>query len=240
VAQQGRVAAAEISLAGAQADVDGADGEVDARELDLERTHVAAPFAGAIVERLVDAGALASVGEPLFEIAEIDVMIVEAAAAIDLLGEIAEETVASVHVAGVEDSAFEGRVARLGVTSDPATRTVVIEIEVSGVDAPTLIPGAFAEVTFRGRPRSGLQVAPASAVFTHEDGLAMFLAAPGEGGHEVAILHRVRELWREPGESGALVYLRGDSPAGARVITTGMERLSRERPTRVETTERAR
>lgn len=161
-----RARSAEAQLAAAQARQRAATSGIDiAREAlaegqaTLDYSRVTAPFAGRIVERRVDPGALASPAMPL--------LVLDDGASLRVETAVDESRAATIKIgdpASVEigDRPFAGTVGEIVPSVDIGSRAFVVKVDlpatVTGVQ-----PGTFARVGFREGMQSHL-VVPASSV----------------------------------------------------------------------------
>jgi len=128
---------AEAALSQARAAAKGAAAGVDQAETRLAHTRVTAPFAGRLVERLVEVGELASPGTPLVR--------VESEGGFQLWADVAQGDLrhvgigadAMVYVGGV-DRPLAGRVARVIPAADPRSHTFTVKVSLE--TPPTLDP----------------------------------------------------------------------------------------------------
>jgi len=131
---------------------------------------VKAPFAGVITQRNVDVGALVSTGGTLlYRIAQTGTLrtyvnVPQASVNAVRVGQPATLTVS--HLPG---RTFRGTVARTANALDPASRTMLVEVDVPNADG-ALFPGTYADVDLGGsRPNPPL-VVPAAAILFRNDG----------------------------------------------------------------------
>jgi RND family efflux transporter MFP subunit len=156
LAQRSNLAAAQANLARLQ-------------ELQGYRL-VKAPFDGVITLRNVDVGALVSTGTTLlYRIAQIGTLrtyvnVPQAYVTAVRVGQSAALTVS--HFPG---RTFQGTVARTANALDPATRTMLVEVDVPNADG-TLFPGTYAEVDLSGSRSNPPLVVPAAAILFRTDG----------------------------------------------------------------------
>ena len=160
--------AARASAAGARANVE--------RLQALKRFgSVVAPFAGVVTARNVDVGALVTAGgaggRPLFTIAQVDTVRVmtnvpQSAAPAVRVGQPAD-----VLVQELGSEAFRGRVTRTAQALDPATRTLLTEVQVAN-PGRRLLPGMFAQVrlTTQGGGVAPPLLVPANTLLFGADG----------------------------------------------------------------------
>jgi RND family efflux transporter MFP subunit len=159
-----------------QADLNAAAANV-AQLKDLQSFQsVTAPFSGILTARNVDIGALIVNGtsQPLFRVAQIDVLRVYVNVPESYSNDIRPGIQAELHVAEFPGRVFSGRVVRSAGAIDPTSKTLLTEVDVPNPKGD-LLPGAYVEALFHlktGSPpltipsntlifRSGTQVAVA-------------------------------------------------------------------------------
>ena len=136
--------------------------------------HIYAPFAGTIIRRNTDVGALINAGnsgnnQELFVIAQIS--------PIRVYVDVPEINAASIHrglAAEIELPAapgqhFSGNVARTADAIDPATRTLRTEIDVPNRDGK-LYPGSYAQVHFGVKAATARYSVPVNALLFRAEG----------------------------------------------------------------------
>jgi RND family efflux transporter MFP subunit len=163
-AQRSNIAAARANLARLQ--------EVQGYRL------VKAPFDGVITVRNVDVGALVSTGTTLlYRIAQIErlrtyVNVPQASANSVHVGQPAVLTVSNF-----PGRTFHGTVTRTANALDPASRTMLVEVDVPNTDG-ALFPGMYSTVDLSGsRPNPPL-VLPATTIIFRTDGAQVAIVQP--------------------------------------------------------------
>ena len=106
---------------------------------------VTAPFAGTVIEKSAVPGALAEPAKPLFTVADLSTVWIEANVYESDLPRITRGAPASVTVSAWPGSPFKGRVTYIASVMDRETRTVRARVEVPNADG-RLRPGMFANV----------------------------------------------------------------------------------------------
>jgi multidrug efflux system membrane fusion protein len=136
--------------------------------------HIYAPFAGTIIRRNTDVGALINAGnsgnnQELFVIAQIspirvyvDVPEINAASIHRGLG-------AEIELPAIPGQRFSGTVARTADAIDPATRTLRTEIDVPNRDGK-LYPGSYAQVHFGVKTVTARYSVPVNALLFRAEG----------------------------------------------------------------------
>jgi RND family efflux transporter MFP subunit len=185
---------------------------------------VKAPFDGVITLRNIDVGALVGTGSTLlYRIAQIGTLrtyvnVPQASVNAVHVGQAAALTVS--HLPG---RTFRGSVARTANALDPATRTMLVEVDVPNPDG-ALFPGTYAEVDLSGsRPNPPL-VVPATAILFRTDGAQVAVVPPDQTVHLQKITvgrdygDRV-EILQGVSEGTMIVAAPGDAAReGARIV----------------------
>lgn len=127
---------------------------------------IRAPWAGIVVSRGLDSGALVTAGgsTPIVTIADLDVVAVVVNLAESSMGTVRRGGQAEIGVDAFPGRTFKGRVGRIAGGVDTDTRTVQVEIDVENKDH-ALLPGMYARVRLSGAPRQAT-VVPLSALVT--------------------------------------------------------------------------
>jgi RND family efflux transporter MFP subunit len=115
---------------------------------------VVAPFAGVVTGRNVDMGALVAAGggasgagtRPLFTLAQVDTVRVMASVPQSVAASVRVGQAAGVVVQELGGEPIRGRVTRTAQALDPATRTLLVEVQAPNPDR-RLMPGMYARVT---------------------------------------------------------------------------------------------
>jgi membrane fusion protein, multidrug efflux system len=152
MAQQG-VTASRARLAAAQA-------RLRATSSNLSDTRVLAPTSGVISAKAVENGEHVARGASLFTLVRSDVL--ELAAAVPARQANAVRVGQTVHFTA-DARAFDGKVARMSPTVDPATRSVAVYVQIPNASG-ALKGGTFASGRVVSRVVSGALVVPAAAI----------------------------------------------------------------------------
>lgn len=136
----------------AQANLAAADANVRRLEQLESFKHIYAPFPGVITRRNVDTGALISAGSngqtrELFDVAQVDPLRVYVSVPQTNAPSIKPGMPAYIELREFPGEKFSGKVVRTADAIDPATRTLLTEIDVPNKDG-RLLPGSYAQVYF--------------------------------------------------------------------------------------------
>jgi RND family efflux transporter MFP subunit len=131
---------------------------------------VKAPFDGVITLRNVDVGALVSTGNTLlYRIAQIGTLRTYVNVPQSQVNSVRAGQAAALTVSHFPGRSFRGIVARTANALDPATRTMLVEVDVPNADG-ALFPGTYAEVDLTGALVNAPLVVPAAALVFRTDG----------------------------------------------------------------------
>ena len=132
-----------------QADFNAAVANVDRLKYLQSFQRVTAPFSGVITVRSVDIGALIQSGnaKQLFQLAQIDILRVYVNVPENYANDIHLGLPADLNIAEFPGRTFTGKVVHTSGAIDPASRTLLTEVQVPNPKGE-LLPGAYAQVTF--------------------------------------------------------------------------------------------
>src|SRR5712664_4222092 len=140
---------------------------------------VVAPFDGVVTRRNIDVGSLvqadATSGTTL---TQSDVMRIRLYVPQDAAIGVKPGVDAVVRVPEIPDHTFPGKVARIADALDPATRTLMTEIDVPNPDAE-LSPGTYCTVELKIPRRTPSLIVPAGAIVFDRDGLHVLVVEDG-------------------------------------------------------------
>ena len=134
---------------------------------------IVAPFTGIVTARNIDNGNLVSAGSgqtaPLFRLAQTNTLRIYVTVPQTQSRSIAPGQSATVSVREIPDKTFSAKVVRTAGAIDPASRTLLTELQLPNEDAQ-LFPGMYAEVKF-ALPQDGRTLlAPGNSVMIRSDG----------------------------------------------------------------------
>jgi RND family efflux transporter MFP subunit len=132
-----------------QADFEAAAANMDRLKYLQSFQRVTAPFSGIVTARNVDTGTLIANGNStqLFKMARIDVLRVYVNVPEPYGNDIAPGLPAEIRVAEFVNRTFAGKVVRTAGAIDPASRTLLTEVDVPNPKGE-IMPGAYAQVVF--------------------------------------------------------------------------------------------
>jgi len=173
VAQQ-EVDQAAQHLQGQQATLQAAQAEVRRLQQLQGFEKVYAPFDGVVTARKVEVGNLinagsAGQGAELFQLAQINTLRVFVSVPEAYASAVKEESSAQVEFAQYPGKTFPGKIVRDSHAIDPATRTLLLEIEVANRDGK-LLPGSYANVHFNLHQSRPSFVLPSNTLLFRAEG----------------------------------------------------------------------
>jgi membrane fusion protein, heavy metal efflux system len=173
---------------------------------------VTAPFAGTVIEKKVTLGELGSPGEPMFTIADLSRVWIQADLPEAALSKVRMGANAKVSVPAYPGETFSGRVGHIGAMLDKDTRTIAARIEVANADG-RLKPEMFATATIEaGGDKREVIALPDAAIVLMEGQPTVFVYEQGA--------YEARQV--EPGERvGGRTLLKSGVKAGDQVVTSG-------------------
>jgi multidrug efflux system membrane fusion protein len=134
--------------------------------------HVYAPFAGVLIKRNVDPGALinaGSAGVELFILARVDPLRVFVNVPQAYSPAIKDRMPAYITLPEISGQKFRGTVTRTAQAIDPATRTLLTEVDVPNKDG-RLLRGSFGEVHFAPKINAEKVTVPVNAMLFRQEG----------------------------------------------------------------------
>jgi multidrug efflux pump subunit AcrA (membrane-fusion protein) len=168
VAARAKVAQAEAGRAEAAAGLRRA-------KLALDDATIPAPIAGVVTRKYVDEGNMVGPTTPLIRLAQTDTVKVVGGLSERHVRSVAPgKTKAAISADALPGETFEGVVHRVGESSDPATRTIDVEVRVPNAGRK-LKPGMFARVTLVLERREGVPVASEAAILRDDEGPYVFV-----------------------------------------------------------------
>ncbi len=173
---------------------------------------VTAPFAGTVIAKKATLGELASPSEPLFSVADLSRVWIQADLPESALAKVRDGANAKVTVPAYPNEVFSGRVGHIGASLDKDSRTVAARIEVANADG-RLKPEMFATASIEvaGDKREAISL-PDAAIVLMDGKPTVFVYAQGA--------YEAREI--EPGERIAgRTVLKSGLLAGDQVVTSG-------------------
>jgi len=172
-------------------------------EAELDYTTIEAPFDGVVTLRTIDPGDIVYQAsspkgkqEPLLRVARVDVIRVKTY--VPELDSIWADVgdAATVTFEALPGRVFTSKVARVSGALDPATRTMLVEIDLPNADG-TLRPGLYGRARIALERHEHALVLPSSAVRVGDGGAQVFAVAGDVVRHKSVTLGLVDSQWSE-------------------------------------------
>ena len=159
----------------AQANLAAADANVRRLQQLESFKHIYAPFSGVLTKRNIDIGALINAGnngpnQQLFNVARIDPIRVYVNVPEIYAPSVRAGVKSKIELASIAGKEFSGNVVRTAEAIDPATRTLLTEIDVPNPKGE-LLPGAYAQVHFALNVQVPRLLVPVNALLFRAEGV---------------------------------------------------------------------
>jgi len=181
----------------------------------LASTRIDAPFAGTVETRLQEPGEQASPGEQVVRLVNTRQVRIEAGVPERYANDLVQGDSVRVRIQSATLDDRWGRLAFVGNTIDPASRTFSIEVEIANPER-RLKPEMVAKVFVVRERLTDVLVAPRSAISRDEDGLDAYTVTRTDSGAVV----QSRRVTLGPASGNRVVVRSGLSP-GDELITVG-------------------
>lgn len=183
----------------------------------LDDSRLAAPFAGVIGRKSVEAGENVLPGQTIYTLLKTDIVRIKIAVPENEIARIGDGTQARITVGALGDKAYSGAVREKGAAANPISHTYEVKIPLVNT-AGELMPGMVCRVTLPGDTTAQAVMLPGNAVQV------------GGRGERFVWCVRDGEAVRVPVTVGALtdsgVAVTRGLASGDRVIVEGMQKVS--------------
>jgi len=149
-----------------------ADAQASEESKRLSDTRLLAPISGNIAMRRVDPGQTVAAGVPVFSIAELNPVKVRVGVPEAEIAKVRRGAPAEITAPSLDGRRFTGKVAIIGVASEPASRTYTVKILVPN-PGPVLLAGMVAEAHIFGPAKVRSLTLPGEAVVPDSQGAPM-------------------------------------------------------------------
>lgn len=165
---------------------------------------IVAPFSGIVTARNIDNGNLVTAGsagqtQPLFRIAQTETLRIYVTVPQTQSRTVLPGQSAIVSVREIPDKTFNAKVVRTAGALDPASRTLLTELQVPNVDSQ-LLPGMYAEVKFALPQDDKTLLIPGNSVMIRSEGPKVLVVDAGQ-----TIRSRAVKLGRDLGDKVEIV-----------------------------------
>ncbi len=182
----------------------------------VKNARITSPIAGTITKRMVDLGAEAAPGRPLFQVQDVSALELEGAVPAEEFARLTVGAAVSVTVDDIRGATFAGRVATMSPTLDPMTRRASVEIAVDNPEG-RLLPNMFASARIEVGLRKDALCIPAAAAIAGPAGAVVYRLK----GEKVSLVRPKLGVG-----DGEWVAVEEGLSAGDRVVVSGSAGLS--------------
>jgi len=166
-----------------QANLSAADANVRRLQQLESFKHIYAPFSGVLTQRNTDVGALINAGSSgqrgLFNLAQVDPLRVYVSVPQTYSPSVHQGMTAYIQLEEYPSQKFSGKVVRTADAIDPATRTLLTEVDVDNHDGH-LLPGAYAQVHFAVPVQTVRIAVPVNALLFRAEGPRVAVVGPNQ------------------------------------------------------------
>lgn len=159
----------------AKSELAAARSEEGLAKLNLSYTSVRAPFAGRVTRRLVNVGQTATIGTPLFELADFDPLLARVHVPAKEFRRLLADQPVELTLDSVEQR-LQGRITLVSPVIDPQSGTIKVTIEIPSYPAGVR-PGDFAEVRIVTDSHAQALLVPRLAVISEKGEDVVYVAA---------------------------------------------------------------
>jgi multidrug efflux pump subunit AcrA (membrane-fusion protein) len=153
----------------AEAQAHAADAQATEEQKRLNDTRLVAPISGSIAMRKLDPGQTVAAGMPVFTIVELNPVKVRVGVPEAEIGKVRQGATGEVCAPSLGGRCFAGKVAIIGVASEPTSRTYTVKILVPN-PGPVLLAGMVAEARILGRAKVHSLTIPPEAIVPDPEG----------------------------------------------------------------------
>jgi len=203
----------------ANANLQNAQAQLDAKRAQLEKKAIRAPFSGQLGIRKVNLGQYLEPGAQITSLQQLDPIFVDFALPERDQSSLALNQAISIRIKARPGQLFSGTISAIDPRIDRNTRSVSIRATFANPERQ-LLPGMFAEVRALLPMRSGILTVPRTAITYNTYGDAVFVVQEKDG--VLSVEHRQVET----GEvRDGRVEIRSGLSAGERVVNAGQVKL---------------
>jgi membrane fusion protein (multidrug efflux system) len=203
----------------AQTQLDSATAQVAAKQAELEKKKIFAPFSGLLGIRQVDIGEYLSPGAKIVPLQAIDPIYVDYTLPERHFAELSVDQEIILTVQAYPDQSFRGRITALNPGIDPGTRSVRIRATLSNSEGH-LRPGMFAEVRTLLPQRQDILTLPRTAITYNPYGDSVFVIQEKDG----ALIVQRQQVQTGETRNERVEIVKG-LKAGERVVSAGQVKL---------------
>lgn len=192
-------------------DLDALKAAYDLARLDLAYSEIRAPIAGTVSERVVKLGNTIAVGEPLFQITDLDPLLAYLHVPERDFGKLAPQQIAELRFDALSGDSYPGHVARISPVVDSDTGTFKVTIEVDDKSG-RLKPGMFSRINIVYDTRDDVVMVPRAALVGDEGDESVYVV-DGDEAKKMSVTTGYA--------SGAEIEITSGLAGGERIVVIG-------------------
>ncbi|HUI43094.1 MAG TPA: efflux RND transporter periplasmic adaptor subunit [Terriglobia bacterium] len=209
------------ALKAAQGQLAAAEGRYEAARAQLSYAEIRSPIDGAVTDRPLYPGEMATPGSPLLTVMDLSHVVARAHLAVSQAALLKVGDPATLSVTGAS-GAVPAKLTLVSPALDPNSTTVEVWVEAAN-PRQSLHPGSSARVTIVAETANDALLIPAEALLTAPDGATSVIeVGPGNKPVQKPVKVGIRQ--------GDRLQITGGLAAGDRVVTEGAYELSQEDP----------
>lgn len=177
---------------------------------------VIAPIDGIVLKKSIEQGSVVTAKQPLLTIADFRSLVVKTSVSEQLISEIRLGEKIKVDIDAYPNKDFNGIITLINPQSDPATRTIALEVKVNP-QGVRLLPGMMALLTFVTDSKQNAIAIPNDAILTKPNGDKFVFVVKDTAAHEHVIQTGISTKDLTEAVSGLM--------AGDKLVVLGQEML---------------
>lgn len=171
--------ATEQDIKAVEAQVRQAQSALELAQSQLNNTIVRAPISGSVTSVTAKTGEMVSSAVPLLIIVDTSELYLATGISEKDVGSVYVGQEAEVFIDAFPQQSFPGEVTYKGVMIDPSTKMMEIKIKITDYGDIEIPPGVFARANITIKKKTGILLAPSSALVRKRDGVYVFVIEEG-------------------------------------------------------------
>ncbi|MBP1763203.1 MAG: efflux transporter, family, subunit [Firmicutes bacterium] len=172
------------------------EGNIGYMEARLNNTDVVTPHAGTVIKRYLQTGDYAKAGTPIFNIADLSVLVAKATVGESQINQIVLGAPARVVIDALAGQEFSGSITKVSPAAIVPAHTFNMEVSLDNSEN-ILRSGMFAKVVINGKEHPQALVVPESAIVLFEDQRSVFVLVGDQVQQRKLKLGYVGDGWAE-------------------------------------------
>jgi len=172
------------------------EGNIGYMEARLGNTGVVTPHSGTVIKRYLQAGDYAKAGTPIFNIADLSVLVAKATVGESQINQIMLGAPAKVVIDALDGQEFAGSITKVSPAAIVPAHTFSMEVSLDNSEN-VLRSGMFAKVVINGKEHQQALVVPEAAIVLFEDQRSVFVLVGDQVQQRKLKLGYVGDGWAE-------------------------------------------